>query len=228
MKVSLKLGGHVIFDEQGLLKIELVRSYAETLRNLWSMGHKIHVVVGGGPPARLIIAGARSVGCPEPICDEIGIEVSRINARILQALLSDLAYPSIPKTYEELKTSLSAEKMVICGGLYPGQSTTAVAALLAELIKADALIVATDVDGVYTEDPKRSPNAKKLEELSYSDLQSLLSRSSYEAGGYKLFDYVALKVAERSKLTSYIIDGRDPNNLLRLLEGVKVGSRIHP
>lgn len=228
MKVSLKLGGHVLFDEGGSLVRGLAIRYAELLRRLWGEGHVVHVVVGGGPPARALIASARAVGCPEPICDEVGIEVSRINARILASMLHGLAHQPIPRTYEELRWALSTGRMVVCGGLQPGQSTTAVAAILAELMGADLMVVATDVDGVYTEDPRRSPSARRIPEMSYGELRELISRLSSEAGGFKLFDHVALGVIERSRITCRVVDGRDPDNVARAVRGEEVGTRIGP
>lgn len=229
LRLSLKLGGHILFDEEGRVLKERLRSYGEVLRKLYWMDHEVHVVVGGGPPARRFIEAARSMGCSEAMCDEIGIQVSRVNALLLLSVIEDFAYPAIPSSYAEARLALSSGKMVVCGGFQPGQSTVAVAAVLAELMKADLLVVATDVDGVYTGDPKISPKARKLERLSYRELLDLMSRGSAEAGTFKLFDHVAIKVMERAKIATVVIDGRDPANLLKLVvEGEAIGTRIGP
>jgi len=227
LKLSIKLGGHVIY-ENGKLMIERLRSYTTILKKAYWMGHGLSVVVGGGPPARVFIEAARSLGCSESICDEIGIQLSRLNALLLTSLLGEAAYPQVPTSYDKAKEALASERIVVCGGFQPGQSTVAVAAIMAELMKADLLVVATDVDGVYTADPKEHANAVKLPRLTYKDLGRLIMESKAEAGTFKLFDLVAVKVLERARIPAIVVDGRDPSVLLKIIEGEPVGSRIEP
>jgi uridylate kinase len=111
------------------------------------------------------------------------------------------------------------------GGLTPGQSTNAVAALAAETVQADMLLNATNVDGIYDRDPKE-PGAKKLESVTVDELSEILSGTGTRAGEYKLFDPVAIRVVGRSRIPTAIFNGNDPENLLRLVKGEKVGSRI--
>lgn len=227
MKVSLKLGGHVLFNEKAEPLIERFKEYGEVLRKLLQAEHEVHVVVGGGPPSRRYIEAARSMGASEAMCDEMGISISRLNALLLLSTIKDLSHPSIPTSYDELKLALSSRKTVICGGLQPGQSTVAVAALMAELMKADMLVVATDVDGIYTEDPKRSAKARKLERLSYRELRELMMSEEAKAGTFKLFDQTSIKLIERSRTPTVVIDGRDPANVLKLLiEGKPIGTYV--
>jgi len=116
----------------------------------------------------------------------------------------------------------------VVGGLQPAQSTTAVAALAAEAIGAEKLIIATDVEGVYTDDPKKKPDAKLLREVTLSRLEEILRGSSHAAGEYKLIDQLALKVLRRSGITALVIDGRRPENLEKALSGERVGTLIIP
>ncbi|RLF09618.1 MAG: UMP kinase [Thermoprotei archaeon] len=227
MRLSIKIGGHVLYEADGLV-LGRLRSYAVVLKKLYWMGHGLSVVVGGGPPARWFIEAARKLGCPEAVCDELGIQVSRLNATLLVSLLGEAAYPAVPLSYAEAKPALSSERIVICGGFQPGQSTVAAAAVMAELMRADLLVVATDVDGVYTADPKKHPEAKKIPRLSYRDLEDLMARGEAEAGTFKLFDLVAVKILERARIPTVVVDGRDPAVLYKVIEGQDVGSRIEP
>ena len=102
MKLSVKLGGHVLYED-GELVVDRLRSYASVLKKIYWMGHGLSVVVGGGPPARWFIDAARKLGCPEAVCDEIGIQASRLNALLLASLLSEAAYSLIPSSYLEAK-----------------------------------------------------------------------------------------------------------------------------
>jgi len=114
----------------------------------------------------------------------------------------------------------------VLGGLQPGQSTNAVAAATAEAINADLLINATNVDGVYTDDPQKNPNAKKINQIKVDELLKMMIGFELSAGGYELFDPVAVKIVKRSKIPTWIIDGRDVNNIEKVLRGEKVGTKI--
>lgn len=85
----------------------------------------------------------------------MGIEISRLNAMLLSAAIGDSVYPVIPSNLEEISIACQSGKIVVSGGLHPGQSTNATAALICEKIKADRFLNATDVDGIYDSDPKR-------------------------------------------------------------------------
>ncbi len=112
------------------------------------------------------------------------------------------------------------------GGLQPGHSTNAVAAIAAETVKAEIFVNATDVDGVYTSDPTKDPTAKRLEEVTVAELTKILSGGAVRAGTYDLMDPVALKVIERSRIPTTIVDGRTPINVLKAIRREKIGTRI--
>jgi uridylate kinase len=105
------------------------------------------------------------------------------------------------------------------GGVSPGITTDAVSALLAERAKAKRLVNATSVDGAYTADPKKDPNAKRIPRMSHQELVSLVSSSPAGAGPSIVFDPVGAKILERSKIVLSIVDGRDLVNLRDAIEG---------
>ena len=221
----VKIGGHILASQLDPRKIE---EYLKLLKSLREEGHKIVVVVGGGGEARKYIRVAKRLGGSEFVCDVLGIEVSRLNARLLIAGLGDLAYPEPPRTIEDLRKAFEGSKIVIMGGLQPGQSTNAVGILAAEAVGAEMFINATDVDGVYTSNPKKDPKAKKLDVVTTDELLTLTLRERLEAGSYTLFDPVAIKIVERSGILTRIVDGRTPINIKLAIKGEAVGTLIKP
>jgi uridylate kinase len=166
------------------------------------------------------------MGVPESLCDHFGILVSRLNARLLVDGLSEYAFPEIPVNIDELKHYFSSGKIVAMGGLTPGHSTNAVAAIAAETIDADLFINATDVEGVYTSDPSKDKTAQKLDEVSVGRLGEILSKVEISAGAYELMDPLALRIIQRSKIPTVILDGRSPPNVVKALQGEKIGTRL--
>jgi len=223
-KVVLKLGG-LAFDPE--LSGARVSRYVEVIRK-FSRKNQLVVVTGGGPISRKYIAAARELGASEAICDQVGIHVSRVNARLLVAGLGDSAFPEIPEHLEDLLTYVTSGLVVVAGGFQPAQSTNGVAALAAEATGAELLVNATDVDGVYTADPHKDPKAKRLDEVSVEELMRILSTEGFRAGEYALMDPLSLRVIERSGIPVTITDGRDPSNIAKALLGKRIGTRVVP
>jgi len=223
LKTVIKLGGHLFPCKPTPEKIS---AYAETLKKLRELGHRLIVVTGGGRVARTYIDAARRLGASEFTCDLLGIEVSRLNARLFIANMSEDAYPEPVTSLSMLLRAFETNKIVFLGGLQPGQSTNAVGVLSAEAVNADLFINATDVDGVYTADPEVDPTAKKLEIVRTDELLKMLLAKKLLAGSYALFDPVAIKLVERSKIPTRIIDGRNPANIEAAVKGKDVGTLI--
>jgi uridylate kinase len=224
LKAVLKLGS-VVFDSE--LSGNKISSYANAIRE-FSKRNRLVVVTGGGSNARKYIAAARELGASEFVCDQIGIHVSRLNARLLAAALGESAFPKMPESPDDLMESMGSELIVVMGGLQPGQSTNAVTALAAEAIRADLLVNATKVDGAYTADPRKDPKARKLDEVTPDKLMEILSMEGFKAGEYDLMDPLALRIIKRSKIPAIIVDGRDPSNIEKALSGKRVGTKIVP
>jgi uridylate kinase len=222
----IKIGGHLISRSDGF-SLDLMKAYAEIILRRFT-GGRWCVVVGGGEEARRYVSAARSLGFSESFCDMLAIKVTRIHAMMFSALIGEKACRAIPESLEQLLEYSRDGVIVVAGGLQPAQSTTAVAALAAEALGAEKLIIATDVEGVYTDDPKKNPGAKLLKEVTLSRLEEILRESSHAAGEYKLIDQLALKVLRRSGITAMVIDGRKVENLEKALAGEKVGTLIIP
>jgi len=223
LKIVMKIGGFAFPLKPD---IETVSSYAKMLMRLKDASHRLVIVAGGGGTSRAYIDAARALGESEAVCDVIGITASRLNARLLIAKLGEYSYPEPPTSIEDVRKAFEKGKIVVMGGLQPGQSTNAVAAAAAEAVKADLFINATNVDGIYTADPKKDPKAKKLDKIKADYLLRMMLAGELSAGSYELFDAVAVKIVKRSKIPTWIIDGRNVENIEKLIKGEKLGTQI--
>jgi uridylate kinase len=112
------------------------------------------------------------------------------------------------------------------GGLKPGITTDAVAALVAERVNADLLVKGTDQDGVYDKDPRKHADAVKLDRLSLDDLPKIFEESVHKAGMHQIIDPEAIKVLKRRRLRLIVVNGFKPENILAAVNGENVGTVI--
>jgi len=206
--------------------MELWRSYREVLMRFLEKGNKGVVVTGGGEIARGQIKKARLLNLDWSLCDEIGIMCSRIHALLLYGYMKERAIVEFTGDLQRIVNKVCENRLVITGGMFPGQSTDAVAALIAERAEADLVIKALDVEGVYDKDPKKYAEAKLLKKISAKKLWEMISTEELLAGEYKLLDPIALKILERSQIPIIFIDGRDVKNLEKTFQGEDVGTRV--
>ncbi|NYB26841.1 MAG: UMP kinase [Methanobacteriaceae archaeon] len=223
MKIVVTIGGSILVQDNSYKKF---KEYAEIISQM-NTEHKLYVVVGGGKPARDYISMARGLGASEALCDDVGIDVTRLNARLLITALEDAAYPKVPHNFTEALEYSQSGKLVVMGGTEPAHSTDAVGSILAEFIGADLLINATSVDGLYNKDPQKYSDAVKFEEITASDMMDLLSNKDIKAGTYEFFDHTAIGIIKRSKIKTVVVDGNDPENLLKAVYE-KMGTTILP
>ena len=222
-KIVISLGGSVLVPS---LESNNISRYVSVLSRLAGKCG-IFIVVGGGGEARRYIQVARELGAGEATADEIGILVTRLNARLLVAGLGDAAYPRVAENYTEAREFAQTGKIVVMGGITPAQTTDAVSAVLAESVGADLLINATSVNGIYSADPKKDAAAVRFERLTPQELLDIITGSRMDAGANNVLDIVAGKVVERSGIPLLVLDGRDPENLYRaIVEGTFVGTIV--
>ena len=219
-KIVIKLSGRIF----GMDNVKILKDYATFLVKISKICQPI-VIAGGGNIARHYISHARSSGADESTLDELGIEISRLNAKLLIYALKNKAYSHPPTTLQEVKHAVDDGLIVVTGGLHPGQSTNGTAALIAEKIKAEQFINATDVDGVYDMDPNKHKKAKKFKQIELKNLRNMLVHEDSIAGGYDLMDIVALKIIERSKIKTRILKA-DLKIIEKAIKGEDVGTKI--
>ena len=208
MKVVVSIGGSVLAPD---LDPNRVRAYADVVESLLAAGHRVGVVIGGGTVARDYIASARELGANEMQLDQLGIGVTRLNARLLIAALGEAAAPTPPETYEDAGAAFHRGDVPVMGGVAAAQTTDAVSAALAEYVNADLLVYATSVPGVFSADPNEHDDATKYTELSADDLVDVIADIEMAAGSNAPVDLLAAKVIQRSHLRAVVLDGTEPD-----------------
>ena len=219
-RIVIKLSGRIFSIDN----VKMLKDYASFLVKISKICQPV-VIAGGGNIARHYITHARSSGADESTLDELGIEISRLNAKLLIYALKNKAYSHPPTTLQEVRHAVDDGLIVVTGGLHPGQSTNGTAALIAEKINAEQFLNATDVDGVYDKDPNKFKNAKKFKRIELKNLKNMLVHEDSIAGGYDLMDIVALKIIERSKIKTRILKA-DIKTLEKAIKGIDVGTEI--
>jgi len=219
-RIVIKLSGKIFSTDN----VKMLKDYARFLVKISKVCQPI-VVAGGGNIARHYITQARSSGADESSLDELGIEISRLNAQLLIYALQPKAYPHPPKTLQEIRNAVDSGDIVVTGGLHPGHSTNGTAALIAEKVKATEFLNATDVDGVYDMDPNKYKKAKKFKQIDLKSLRKMLVQEDSIAGSYDLMDILALKIIERSKIKTRILKA-DIKSLEKAIKGDSIGTEI--
>lgn len=210
------------------LSSDRIRGYADVAREV-ADEHTLSLVVGGGQTARDYIGVARELGANDAMCDYMGIDVTRINARLLISALDRRAYPEPPTSYREAEDALADGKIPVMGGMAPGQTTDAVAAVFSEYTDADLLVYATSVDGVYTSDPGADSDAEKLDRLSPEELVEIVMQTQLSAGTNSVVDALAAKIIERSRVHTIVLDGTAPEAIGdAVLRDSHAGTEITP
>ncbi|AEA46805.1 UMP kinase [Archaeoglobus veneficus] len=213
MRVVLSLGGSMVMQD---FNADRIKAYASVIEKLASK-HTILVVVGGGRVARNYISTARSLGADETFCDYLGIGVTRLNAMLLASAIKQ-APKVVPEDFRQAYELSLSHSVVVMGGTFPGHTTDATAALLAEFVNADVLLNATSVDGVYSADPRKDPNAVRYDRITAKELVRIVSVGETKAGSSNVIDLLAAKVIERSGIRTVIFLG-EPENIEKALKG---------
>jgi uridylate kinase len=210
--IVISLGGSVLISD------DIDISYFENLKDLLkklSDQYKIYIIIGGGKTARTYINLGRKLIFDENTLDNFGIEITRINAKILTNLL-DESNKYIPKTTDEAKDIIN--NIVIMGGTTPGHSTDMVGAELAEKVGASKFIIATNVDGVYDKDPNKYRDAKQLREISIESLINEYGTDWKSAGKNIVIDGPALQIIKRAKIPTFVLNGKKLDELKKAID----------
>jgi uridylate kinase len=221
-KVVIKLSGSIFGSGA---KSKSIKEYGMMITELNKHIQPV-VITGGGNIARHYIDLARGFGSDEASLDLLGIEVSRLNAKLLLHSVGGRVYPKVPTNLEEVSIAAVIVGPVILGGLHPGQSTNATSALVAEKVKAQLFVNATDVNGIYDSDPNINRHAKAFKKITVDKCIEVLGKNSSMAGKYDLMDIVALKIIERSRIPTVILRASVTNIIKAIKSDTKIGTRI--
>lgn len=226
MRVVLSIGGSVLAPTRAE---ERVAEYADAVRELVHTGCRVGVVVGGGAVAREYIDSGRALGANEIELDELGIAVTRINARLLIAALGEMVPSGPAESYQTARTDIARSGVAIMGGTDPGHTTDAVAAALAEFTDADLLVLATSVPGVFDADPNEEPEATRFDRLTPSELVEIVANLEMNAGSPAPVDLLGAKLIQRAGTHAIVLDGSDPDAVISAVRnGEFDGTEIAP
>ncbi|MDR0289583.1 MAG: UMP kinase [Treponema sp.] len=219
MVTVISLGGSIVAPDSAdgqFLKqfVNLIRSLIEE-----DSERRFIFVVGGGGPARAWQNAYREV-CGNSAIDEeadwIGIMATRLNAQLVKAAMSEWCPQDVvtdPTQAEPLKGNV-----LLAAGWKPGFSSDNDAVLLAERFNAKIVINLSNIEKVYTADPKKDPSAKPLDHISWDDFRAMVG-DEWVPGKNVPFDPVASRYAQKIGLKVICAAGRDLENLKKIICG---------
>jgi len=219
MVTVISLGGSIVAPDgvdTGFLKnfTSLIRSVIEA-----DSKRRFIFVVGGGGPARQWQNAYREISkdrVRDEEADWIGIMATRLNAQLLKAVMGDLCNQDVVTNPAEV--SPLTTYVLVAAGWKPGFSTDYDAVLLAERFGADMVINLSNIEKVYTADPKTDPNARPIDKITWADFR-LMTGDEWVPGKNVPFDPVASRHAEKIGLKVICAAGKNLENLGKILSG---------
>ena len=214
----VSIGGSLFFAQDNLsIDLPAVQRLASMVHTLSLQGYKFALVVGGGKAARSYIDAGKQLGASQFALDEIGILLTRANAQLfIQALPNACSH--VLTDLKEAKTVLDKKQIPVFGGLLPGFTTDTVAALLAEKL-GGTFVNLSNVDGVYSSDPKTNKKAKLFREVSFEQLFEIVASLEIEAGFHGIVDVPAAIILKRSRIPSIFVNGNNLENVESAIQG---------
>lgn len=229
-RILLKLSGEALQGNKPYgIDPEFLRRLAQEIKKVVDLGVQVAIVIGGGNIFRGV-SGATQ-GMDRATADYMGMLATVINALALQdalekeglhtRVLTAIEMREIAEPYIRRRAIRHLEKgRVVIFGAGTGNpffTTDTAAALRAAEINADVLLKATKVDGIYTADPMKDQNAKKLDKLSYKEVIT---------NGIKVMDSAAVSLCMENNIPIVVFDVRKPGNLEKVVKGETVGSLV--
>lgn len=177
------------------------------------------IIAGGGKTARRYQEAADAVHelAPDDL-DWIGIHGTRLNGHLLRAIFKDLAYPIMIENPDDVLDVPEGNPLVIAAGYRPGCSTDLRAVQMAERVGATKVVNLSNIDYVYTADPKTDPDAEPILNTNWSDFRKLLPKD-WDPGLSSPFDPVAARAAEEQGMEVACINGDKLEELEKYLDG---------
>ena len=229
-RILLKLSGESLMGARGFgIDPDRLASYASQIKEAVESGVQVGIVIGGGNIFRGLTA--TSEGVDRVKGDQMGMLATVINSIALSSALEAkgldakvlTAIPMFPigEPYSKWKAIKALEKgevaIISCGTGNPYFTTDTGSALRAIEIEADVMLKGTRVDGVYTADPEKDPDAKKFDEISYDEM---LERN------LRVMDLTATALCKENNMKVYVFNMDREGNLMRMLKGENIGTLI--
>lgn len=216
-KIIISLGGSLIVP--GEVDVDFLKDFRGLILSEIEKGKKFIIITGGGKICRKYQNAAKELVDPtNEDLDWIGIASLKLNAELLRVLFSEQANDRV---ISNLSEDLNFKKSIIVGSAYePGQSTDWDAVLAAKNVKAKKIINLSNTDYVYDSNPKINPDAKKIENISWSEYRKLIPKE-WNPGLNSPFDPIASELAEKEGITVVTMNGKPIDNLKKFLNGEK-------
>lgn len=229
-RVLLKLSGEALMgDKQFGIDNARISKYAQQIKEITELGVELAIVIGGGNIFRGV--QAEQGGMDRTHGDYMGMLATMINAMALQSaleaadidsrLMSAIEMKEIAEPYIRRRAVRHLEKgRVVIFGAGTGNpffTTDSAASLRAIEINADVILKGTRVNGVYTQDPEKDPQAKMYETISFDDVYS---------NGLNVMDMTAFTLCKENDLPIIVFNMNTEGNLKRIIQGDKVGTIV--
>ncbi len=215
--IIISLGGSLIVPDK--IDTDFLRDFKTLILSNVAKGKKFVIITGGGKTNRTYNEAAKELADPSnDDLDWIGIASLKLNAELLRVIFGEYAHKEV---ISNLSIPLTFNKPIIVGSAYePGHSSDYDATLAAKNLGAKRLINLSNIDYVYDSDPKKNPNAKKIEQISWVDYRKIIP-AKWISKLDSPFDPTASEVAEREGIEVIIMNGKPIDNLAKCLKGKK-------
>jgi uridylate kinase len=219
MVTVISLGGSIVapdgVDEQFL------KDFTALVRGLLEADEKRRFifVVGGGGPARTWQKAYRAVSggnVKDEEADWIGVMATRLNAQLVKAVMGEWCCQDV--VTDPTQVDPLTGRVLVAAGWKPGFSSDYDAVLLAERFQADSVINLSNIEKVYTDDPKKNPDAKPIDKISWADFRAMVG-DEWVPGKNVPFDPVASRHAAKIGLKVICAAGKNLENLKKILSG---------
>lgn len=203
--IVLSVGGSLIVPDG--IDTDFLKRFRELILRKVSEGFGFYIITGGGKLARRYQEAGRDVragNLTSHDADWLGIHSTRLNAHLLRTIFLEEAQERIEKDPTRVKNV--KHPVIIGAGWKPGRSTDYCAVMAAKKLGAKKLVNLSNIDYVYTADPKTDSNATKIERTTWKEFRALIP-SEWDPGLSSPFDPVAAKEAEKSKLEVAVMNG---------------------
>ena len=218
----LSVGGSIVAPDKP--DVAFLSSFIPALGEWLSENNerRLILVIGGGAPARVYqkaytdtLAALNASGADDA-ADWLGIMATRLNAELVKALCGSLCKNEV--VYNPTEKIEFSGRILVASGWKPGFSTDNDAVILAEKFAANTVINLSNIEKVYTDDPRKNPDAKPLECISWPEFRKMVG-DDWTPGKNAPFDPVASKKAETMKLTVICAAGKNIENIKNILNG---------